>query len=512
MKKNLIFSILLISFLGVGTISVEGQKRLKEEVKVTAVEIPVRVYHNGSAIKNLTKDDFEIYENGEKQVITGFEIISRTIGSIRNESQADLRDRLFILIFNIFDYNQAVEEGIDYFFQNIFKPRDQLLIVTENRVLNIEEAASQDIALSLKNSLERYKLVSMKNTLQTFRKLEFEAERLMDVLQNLVSGTMSPGQALLRYFENYERMWLEFSRKYIIPDVDQYQNILESVMRTKRELWAICLQQREIFPRLKYGGQLDKKIDDWISSQIDPQSQVWARLVQTRQMELKMLLDVAKDFPKESLKNLFTEANIPFYLILLKSLRHISSQDFELMAVSQEFEDCLRRISSSTGGTSFHLISPSEALEKISEHENFYYLLVYLTDESSTEKERNIEVKVKSKGLDIIYPKFRVESEKPPITISNFKYKKNNIEFTINHFERRRFEKKIMGIADVKINLFDKDSKIVFSVPKTLELIEERVRVSLNLGRLERGKYFLIISVTDKISNASDVFSTEIEL
>ncbi len=512
MKKNLIFLILLISFLGVSPISVESQERLKEEVKVTAVEIPVHVYHNGSAVKNLTKDDFEIYENGEKQVITGFEIISRTIGSIQNESKADLRERLFILIFNIFDCNKAVEEGIDYFFQNIFKPGDQLLVVTENRVLNIEEATSQNIALSLKNSLKNYKIISMQNTLQTFRKLEYQAERLMDVLQDLVSGTMSPGQALLRYFENYERTWLEFRRKYIIPDVDQYQNILKRVMRAKRERWAICFQQREIFPRLKYGSQLDNKIDDWIRSQIDPQGQVWARLVQTRQMELKMLLEVAEDFPKENLQNLFTEANMPFYLILLKSSRHVSSEDFELMAVSQEFEDCLRRISLSTGGTSFHLISPSEALERISEHENFYYLLVYSPDESSTEKERNIEVKVKGKGLDIVYPKFRIESEKPPIAISNFKFKNNTIEFTISHFERRRFEKKLMGIADVKIDLFDKNSKIVFSAPKTLELIEEKVRVSLNLGRLERGKYFLIISVTDKISNASDVFSTEIEL
>lgn len=511
MKRITGFSILLILFMAIIFIPGEGQQRLKEEVKVTAFEIPVHVFQKRMPVKNLTQEDFEIYERGKKQAITGFEKITRRISSAAHRSISDNQNRLFILIFNIFDYNQDIEEGIDIFFQNMFEPGDQILIITENRILNIEhDATPQNISLSLKTSLKNYKLISIQNSLQTFRTLDFEAERLLNVLKGLDSGSSSPAQALLSYFDNYKRVWNDFSRKYIIPDVDQYGNILKRVMTTKNERWAICFQQRDIFPRLKYGGRLEREIHDWANSQIDAQGQVQARLIQRRQMELKLLLDVSKNFPTEKLQNVFAEANIPFHLILLKSLRHLSSQDLEFMSVSQEFEDCLRKISAYTGGAFFSLTSTAEALKKISEKEDFYYILVYSPDDGSGKKERNIEVKVRKKGLNVIYPKFRVEKEQPYIVISNFRCVKNTIEFTISHFERRIFKKRLMGLADVSINFFDQNSKNVFSETKTLELNNEEVHLSIDPGRLKKGTYFIIISVTDKISNTSDTFSTEV--
>lgn len=47
-------------------------------------------------------------------------------------------ERLFLLIFNFFDYNEAKEEGIDYFFQHIYQKSDRPVIVVENRLLVTE--------------------------------------------------------------------------------------------------------------------------------------------------------------------------------------------------------------------------------------------------------------------------------------------------------------------------------------------------------------------------------------
>ncbi len=72
-------SCLLILFLGY----TQEQGKLKEEVTVTAVEVPVRVLAHGSPVKNLTRDDFEVYENGVRQTITDFEVHSKTIRYLR---------------------------------------------------------------------------------------------------------------------------------------------------------------------------------------------------------------------------------------------------------------------------------------------------------------------------------------------------------------------------------------------------------------------------------------------
>jgi hypothetical protein len=513
MKKVIGPSIVLILLFPMISLPGEKQQKIKEEIKVTAVEIPVHVFHKGTPVKDLAQEDFEIYEGGRKQTVTGFEKIMRTIDSAEHKSISDHQKRVFILIFNVFDYNQAVEEGIDYFFQSIFKPGDQILIITENRTLNIEhDATPKNISLSLKTSLKNYKLISMQNSLQTFRTLDYEAERLLSILRGLDSGSSSPAQALMSYFDNYKRVWEDFSSKYIVPDIEQYRNILKRAKTTKSERWAICFQQREIFPRLKYGGRLEREIYDWTNSQSEAQGQVQARLVQRRQMELKLLMDVSENFPTQNLQSVFTELNIPFNLILLKSLRHMSSQDLEFLSVSQEFEDCLRKISSFTGGAFFSMTGTAEALEKISEQEDFYYLLVYSPDEKLREKERNIEVKVRRKGLNLVYPKLRAEEENPSIAISNFRYVNNIIEFALSYFERRVLKNRFIGLAEVSINIFDQNSESVFSETKTLELSKEEVHLSIDPGRLNKGTYSLIVSVTDKISNASDTLFTEVNV
>src|SRR4030042_3227048 len=71
--------LLLACVFIVGALFAEAQERPREEVTVTAVEVPVRVLLKGEAVRDLTREDFEIFENGIKQEITQFEVISRKI-------------------------------------------------------------------------------------------------------------------------------------------------------------------------------------------------------------------------------------------------------------------------------------------------------------------------------------------------------------------------------------------------------------------------------------------------
>jgi len=516
MKKLLPFIALFFFFLNSSFNLVPGQEKPQEEVTVIAVEVPVRVIHKGQIVKNLTKEDFEIYENGIRQEITAFEIHSRKISIPKEISPEEMKirpkKRLFILIFNIFDYNEDLGEGIDYFFENFFRQGDQLIILTEDRMLNIEIGKSlSGMILDLKETLKKYKLISTINTFKSFRELRFEGDKLLSAFRGEF-GSENIDKAILMFYENYQRIWLDYRKQFITPDTDLYQSIIKRAKQIEGEKWAICFQQREMFPKLKNASRLDNEISGWIGSQLDPVKQVMARTVQAKQWELQRIFDISGNFPTELLKNLFMEANITFHLILMKPFRTVFSRDFELREVAQDYEACFKEISFSTGGHTTFSNKVSEALKEAAETEDYYYLLVYSPKEDQSVKKREIEVKVKKRGATVIHLKHFFEKEAPPISINDFKAGQKTIKFSLVNYKRIKIKEKVTGIADIKITLFDENSEKVFSEGKTLNLFKKETFISLNFNQLTSGSYLIIIQVMDKISNEIDIFSSAIEL
>ena len=186
--------------------------------------------------------------------------------------------------------------------------------------------------------------------------------------------------------------------------------------------------------------------------------------------------------------------------------------DFDLREIAQDYEDCFREISRSTGGSSAFSNKVSQALKEATEAEDYYYLLVYSPDEDQSGKKREIEVKVKKSGVNIFYMKKVPEIGVPPISITDFKAGKRTIKFSLINYKMTKIEEKLTGIADVKITIFDEDSNKVFDEGKTLSLIKKETNISLKFDMLKSGSYFIIIQVTDRISQETDVLSGDIKL
>jgi VWFA-related protein len=78
-----------------------------ESITVQVVDVPVYVFSHGKPIRNLTKDDFELYVNGKRQTIDYFDPIELTTANAAAqvatavEQPADPRARrLFLLLFD----------------------------------------------------------------------------------------------------------------------------------------------------------------------------------------------------------------------------------------------------------------------------------------------------------------------------------------------------------------------------------------------------------------------------
>jgi VWFA-related protein len=102
----------LVTFFLFGAIAAYAQVR--EQITVEEVDVPVYVVSQGKPVRQLSKDDFELYVNGKRQPIDYFEAVDFTVPapppSPSPEStpaaQPQLRDRrLFLFLFDLI-YNR----------------------------------------------------------------------------------------------------------------------------------------------------------------------------------------------------------------------------------------------------------------------------------------------------------------------------------------------------------------------------------------------------------------------
>jgi len=88
------------------------------QVNVFNIEVPVRVFKGNKFIDNLTKNDFELYDNGQKQKIEALYLIRQT-SIAKREGSSSTRPKVarhFILFFEVQQFLPKIIEAIDYFF------------------------------------------------------------------------------------------------------------------------------------------------------------------------------------------------------------------------------------------------------------------------------------------------------------------------------------------------------------------------------------------------------------
>ena len=517
LSLSLLAFLMLFSILSFQASSSPPRQAQQEKVTVTAVEVPVRVFLKGEVIRGLAKEDFEIFENGVKQEITQFKIVSRKISSagraVLPQEKPKPSKRLFLLIFNIFDYNEAIGEAINYFFKEVFQPSDQIVILVEDKVLNIERGKNlETLIANLKGSLKKIKRISTFSTIQRYQELENEADILLRNLRGLGGAIASLYPYMVQFLDNYKRVWTSYRNQFLVTNLALYQSLVDRIKFIEAEKWAICFQQREIFPRIKSASSLEIEIENWVGTQIESQAQVRARIVQAKYQDLQRSFDFSGNISTNALSDLFLGAGITYHLILLKSARTLLGQDYELKEISQDYENSLKAISRATGGYLGFSNQAAQALQEAVLTEDYHYLLVYSPKESSAQKKIDITVKVNRAGVDIFYMKHFKPAGPPPVTITNFKVKRKTISFSLRNYQMTQINDKRTGLADVKITIFDEESNKVFEEAKTLDLVKEETNISLNFNHMKSGKYFIVITAFDRVANKTDLYSELIEL
>src|SRR5688572_24837714 len=128
------------------TLPLAAQTPVKEviDVSVTNVEI-IATDAKGNHVPGLTRDDFELYENGKLQPITN--LFEASAGAAPDATAAPRRLVLYLDDSTLLPHNRKqLIPAMKKFVADVMTPRDQVMIVTFNQNSKVRLPWTSDVA------------------------------------------------------------------------------------------------------------------------------------------------------------------------------------------------------------------------------------------------------------------------------------------------------------------------------------------------------------------------------
>ncbi|MCP4213215.1 MAG: hypothetical protein GY765_01105, partial [bacterium] len=177
---------LVFAFPYTGNAQQTRDEPLVEEVQVTNVSIPFKVFKKKKHVGGLQKKDFTLLVNGKERAIHGFFETRKKIGAPPPEQLAGGEivppappvPRFFVFIFSITDFDAGQLEGhVDILFEKILRPTDRYLVITNNYFLG--ETVMKNPAKEKKKILDLIHMECEKDK-KTLIKLEMQLGLIID--------------------------------------------------------------------------------------------------------------------------------------------------------------------------------------------------------------------------------------------------------------------------------------------------------------------------------------------
>ena len=498
--KRVFFLFLFISFCFIAFTKIE--KKIREDVIVVNIEIPVRVMFHGKPVDNLKKSDFRLFENGKEQKINGFYMVRKKIKGQRFDLSSDIskvyKPRYFVLAFRIYSVTKSLTDSLKYFIKKILRPDDRLLVFINDKTLFFKSVKHKSVLIGI--ILKYMKPESLKAKFRfekAYQKIRSDLMRARN-LSNIGGGD-SRGERpmslmqLKRFVENYSQLLKEYRRRFLTPDIGAYYNFARYLEKIDIEKWVITFYQFEKFPTIKISGRLRREIGSAVDS-------------------IDRMVEMVDEFPSKEIAKIFYKVNATFHTLFFSTYEDINSRDMELKTISTDLENSFREITKRTGG---ELVISNEldiSLKKIVEKEDVFYMLTYSPDGSG--KPGKIKVKTDNPNYKVFYDDNiradyiadylkKRESEIPLIKFERIGFTGKKLSLKIRDMMQRKIDGKLCG--RVKIHIIIKDSKgnNLFDKSNILKTINKEININIGFGWMKSGKYDFVIDVFDLYSGRS---------
>jgi len=403
MSKKIILGLTII-FLAA---SISFSQEHKESDLIT-IEIPVRVFDGNQFVDNLTMDDFEIYENGVLQnpkalyLTEKAQIIRK---DIKQEIKPDL-GRQFCFLFQMTEYSPRIREGMSYFFNNIFRPEDRILLVTPLKQYNLSPKAidiksREDLVKDITKVIRKdtqfgsteynSAIIDLKRIVSTLSSMSGGQQSTYQTSIDTTSADSSGPSDLIHLLPNY-RETLEKLETMRIVDERNFISFASHLKTLPGQKIVFLFYQREFRPELNSSTMnrlvSNNQSNPGILNQLQDLFQVYYR-------EVNINID--------RLKKIFADSSAMMNLMFFNK----NPEDVPGVVMREQSEDLYEifsELAQSTGGIVTSAQNPDAALKDASNVADKCYLLYYSPNQSTSDDQfKNIELKIKDKNYKVFH-------------------------------------------------------------------------------------------------------------
>jgi VWFA-related protein len=365
------------------------QTQLKHEVKVTLKLVQVYVtVKKGNPVLDLTKDDFLVFDEGQKQALTEFERHVLIVPAEEEKARAEvvetpappareLMSRKFFLFFD-FAFNNAIglekaRKAALYFIDTQLQPQDEVGIVSYSAMksLKLHEFLTSDH--------QKVRDVARKLRMEQIagRAEDFEAEYWQLVTKTNPIDASRPGAVEGDAFDSQEMERLRRERE-----------------ETGNQTFHFAQKMIDLSKALRYIP--GHKTIVFFSSGV-PYSIIYGVQVAYGNPDMSDWGNPALRFRYEDMLRELSSANCSIYPLDTQELRGMIDRD-----TSTRGSYTLQKMASATGGKYFGNINFYEQhIDKIQDLTGCYYVLGYYVDDTWDGAYHKIKVEVARPGLKV---------------------------------------------------------------------------------------------------------------
>ncbi len=385
-------------------ISQQEQQPVKEYVKVENVELIVRALLKGNPLGGLKAEDFILLENGKQIKITSFSEVRRKIGTKKSRPLVQQGDkakprkkRLFLMYFWINEREMKYQEALDFFFKEVYREGDIVLVVVKNQVFQISN--HEEVVPALEWLAQQISKKSKGFRSNTTRVIRIAQDLMNNYIQELQSSM--PNVNRLRVLRgqvenNLNLFFQEYKYRHLVSNYKQLQALAAELKKLDHEKWVLIFFQEEAFPQFNL-RKMEYKL--W-NIDFPRETSEMRRYLKTFNLKIKMPDHTFNRLNK--VKQAFVNDEVTFHVLWMdrKNDYMMESRDMEVINVFSGWMETFKGISKVTGGEVINGNKLKESLGKIVEREDIFYKITYAPAEG-TKGKRRLEIKVKRPGVKV---------------------------------------------------------------------------------------------------------------
>lgn len=509
---------------------------IMEKVTVVNTRFPVRVFLGKKPVSGLEKKDFKLYVDGKETPINGFFEVKKTLKSppppppaqrFTTSRDTQRPSRLFVLIFNVSDYDTDLETDVNIIFGKIIRPEDRFMVISNNYFL--PETIVKNIEIQKKRVIETLRREAQKLKLSTSY-IELHLKSLGDnFLANLTDTiAQEPGEFPYEVFRDFFRDYIltfeEFKQGYFDMAKEQYIKIAEYLRTQDAEKWVLNVFQVGIFPRFKLHGRIQNAINTFTTRPTIGGTGSGSIQMKSLVMDYLQRLDDVDKWMVDNISKLFVNSGATVHTLLRKPIRANFMDQFEYRPVSTDSESILRQIARLTGGSVVHSRDADKFIDKIYDKEDVYYMLTYVPEKNEP-LNTTIRVAINSdQNYRLIYdnqrkPRFfkkilaRLRRYNPQIKIGGIALKDDTLSVKISNMKTislNRPDDIEAGRIEARVTIMDTNSAVVWETRKLYRSEKSEAMFQTKVPPLKKGYYNILVEVRDLLSWKTDALGENI--